>query len=215
MVLDQQYVDLKSSPRVYKVLQTIVEDKGIGRNGHAFRVAEYTNAICSALGMSAEKARWVADAALLHDIGKIVIPERLLDKKERLEDKEFDLIRNHTIYGAQIVMGDSEFQKLAAKIAKEHHERIDGSGYFGLKNNEICLEARIVAVADVFDALTEPRMYKKTWSFDSGFRYISERSGSEFDEKVVKAFNKAKSRIKEIYDAERESRWKIRVESLK
>lgn len=95
--------------------------------------------------------------------------------------------------------------KLAARIALEHHEHLDGSGYLGLRGEEISLEARIVAVADVFDALTSPREYKRAWSFEQACSYIEEHSGVYYDSEVVRAFLRAKPRLLELYREDRQN----------
>lgn len=194
------YTELRSSTRAFEAVCRIVDGKGLGVNGHGLHVAEYTRVICHAMGMGQERAGMIADAALLHDIGKTAVPQSLLNKK-KLTDSEFELIRNHTVYGYHFLRDDDDpFAVLAADIAREHHERVDGSGYMGLKGDEICLAARIVSVADVFDALTSDRIYKKTWSFESGFQYILEHSGTYFDADVAAAFCQARERIRAIYD---------------
>ncbi len=197
------FTELKSGARAFEVVRKVVDEKGLGISGHGLHVAEYTYTICSAMGMGRERAEMIAEASLLHDIGKTAIPKSLLLKK-KLTDSEFELIRNHTIYGYYFLWDDENpFAVLAADIAREHHERVDGSGYLGLKGDDICLGARIVSVADVFDALTSDRIYKDTWSFESGFQYILEHSGTYFDAAVVAAFRQARERIRAIYDVYR------------
>ena len=194
------YTGLKAGGPAAETVRKALEEKGLGIHGHGLRVAEYTLAICHAMRMGQERARMIGDAALLHDMGKVVIPRALLEKK-KLTDSEFEQIRAHILYGYDLLWdGEDPFAVLAAKIAKEHHERVDGSGYLGLKGDDICLEARIVSVADVFDALTSERAYKQTWSFESGFQYILEHKETYFDADVTDAFCKARERIREIYD---------------
>ena len=140
-----------------------------------YHVAEYTQALCESLEMHPRRTQMIAAAAMLHDIGKVAIPREILLQNEKLTEQESKEIRQHHLYGFRMLDGSHEqFMKLAARIALEHHEHLDGSGYLGLRGEEISLEARIVAVADVFDALTSPREYKQAWSFEQACSYIKE-----------------------------------------
>ena len=144
-----------------------------------------------------------ARAGLLHDIGKIVIPPDVLFKEEKLTAVEFEQIQCHVLYGYHILCGSQEpFFQLAANIAREHHERFDGSGYLGLHGREIDRYARMTAVADVFDALTTERTYKKAWSFEDGFLYILDHAGDFFDPEIVQLFEGSREEIEAIYRAE-------------
>ena len=163
-------------------------------------VAAYSRVIAAHMGLESDKADEIAEAALLHDIGKLMVPSDLLSKTGNLTEAEFDEIRRHHLYGERILSGTgSSFFDLAATIAREHHEHVDGSGYLGYVDTEISLPAKIVAVADVFDALTSDRSYKKIWRFDEAFHYITERAGSYYDPEVVKAFVQAKNKLYELY----------------
>ncbi len=193
--------DVRPHTHAWRLLQKSVEEKGI--HGHGQRVAQYTYAICLAMGMSKERADRIAEAAILHDIGKAVISQDILTKKN-LSETEFEMIKNHVQYGYYFLQQENDsFAALAANIAREHHERVDGSGYLGLKGNQIHLEARIVSVADVFDALTSARTYKDVWSFEEGARYILEHAGTYFDMDVVTAFDQAIDQVKTIYETNR------------
>lgn len=169
---------------------------------HMQHVAEYTRAICIAMGFSAEQTKRISRAALLHDIGKLEIPDAVLFEPGKLTSEAFALIQSHNRLGYDLLIGrDTEFFRLAAEVALQHHERMDGTGYLKLKGEEISLPARIVAVADVFDALTAPRVYKEPWDFESAFKHILENRGIHFDSKVVDDFLKCKSTIRRIYDS--------------
>ena len=171
-------------------------------NHHMQHVAEYTRAICIAMGFSAEKTQQISCAALLHDIGKLEIPDAILFEPGKLTNEAFEKIRSHNRLGHDILMSrDTEFFRLAAEVALQHHERMDGTGYLKLKGEEISLAARIVAVADVFDALTAPRVYKQFWDFETAFSHIIENRGIHFDSKVVDDFIKCKPAIRQIYDS--------------
>ena len=117
-----------------------------------------------------------------------------------ITEEEFEEIKKHNIYGYQLLSSEEdEFFKMAALVARDHHEHMDGSGYLGLKGSDISIPAKIVAVADVFDALVSKRSYKEAWSFEGAVSYLSEHSGDFFDEDVVKSFIDAKDRIYELY----------------
>ena len=188
---------------VLESLKKLMSIKCDTENHHTVHVAEYVRVMCRTAGMSAEEADYVANAALLHDIGKIVIPPDVLFKEEKLTAVEFEQIQCHVLYGYHILCGSQEpFFQLAANIAREHHERFDGSGYLGLHGREIDRYARMTAVADVFDALTTERTYKKAWSFEDGFLYILDHAGDFFDPEIVQLFEGSREEIEAIYRAE-------------
>lgn len=157
---------------------------------HVVRMSHYARIIARAMGFADHQAEELLHAAPMHDIGKIGIPDSILRKPGRLTEEEWDIMRRHTLIGARI-LGDhpSGLLRLARSIAMCHHEKWDGSGYpNGLAGEAIPLEARIVAIADVFDALTSERPYKKAWSVDDAVGLISKESGKHFDPAVVSAF---------------------------
>lgn len=180
---------------------TMVLNKVYVRETHSLKVSEYSKIISSYMGMSRNASNEIAKAAALHDIGKLCVPEKILFKKERLTEEEFEEIKRHVIYGYKLLNSEDKFLKMAALVAKEHHEHIDGTGYMGLKENEISLPAKVVAVADVFDALVSKRSYKESWSFEETFAYICEHDTDYFDKGVVEAFKSAKDKIYELYAA--------------
>lgn len=189
-----------SKESLFSMICELVDKKLYGRDGHSLNVAKYTYILCTEMGMSAESAESISYAAALHDIGKVCIPEHILFKLEKLSENEFAEIRKHNVYGYQLLsLEDAPFFKMAALVAREHHEHIDGSGYLGLKGEEISLPARIVAVADVFDALVSPRSYKKSWSFEEAMVYIGKHRGDYFDTDAADAFMRAKDRIYDTY----------------
>ncbi len=130
------------------------------------------------------------NAAPMHDIGKIGIPDNILLKPGKLDDKEWDIMRKHPEYGASIIgEHDSDLMKLSQEIAISHHEKWDGSGYpNGLKGEEIPLSGRIVAIADVFDALTSERPYKKAWTVEKAVDVINKDAGTHFDPELTPIF---------------------------
>ena len=162
-------------------------DDDTGR--HAQRVGRTSALVATSLGFTEEDAALMRRAAPLHDVGKIGIPDEILLKPGALSDTEFNEMKSHTMVGARILSG-SRFRvlQLAEDIALTHHERWDGSGYFGLREDTIPLVGRIVAIADVFDALTHERPYKAAWSEDDAVAEIRSLRGSHFDPEVVDAF---------------------------
>lgn len=157
---------------------------------HVRRVAANAARLAEALGLPQEQVEVIHSAAPLHDLGKIGIPDAILRKPGRLTPEEFAIIKTHTTIGAELLSGGrSELSRVAERIAKSHHERWDGTGYpEGLKAEEIPLEGRIVAVVDVFDALTSERPYKRAWPLEEALAEIRAQAGRQFDPRVVQAF---------------------------
>lgn len=157
---------------------------------HVIRMSHYAKEIALAAGMGTNDADELLNAAPMHDIGKIGIPDFILQKPGKLTPDEWEIMKTHTSIGATIIGEDnSNLLKIAHAIALNHHEKWDGSGYpNGLSGEAIPIEARIVAIADVFDALTSVRPYKTAWSIEAATRYIQEESGRHFDPDLVIAF---------------------------
>lgn len=157
---------------------------------HLTRVAGCTIAIAEGLGLSEEEADDIALASTMHDIGKISVPDRVLLKAGPLTPEEQEEIRQHTVQGHRMLHGSaSHLLQRAAEIALSHHERWDGKGYpQGLSGEAIPLAGRIVAVADVFDALVSERAYKKGWPFEKARAHLVAGSGTHFDPACVAAF---------------------------
>jgi putative two-component system response regulator len=156
---------------------------------HTERVGQMAALLARELGLPDAQVSLVRRAAPLHDVGKIGIPDSILLKLGPLTPAEFELVKTHTTIGARILSG-SRFAllRLAEEIAFSHHERWDGNGYAGLAGNQIPLAGRIVAVADVFDALTQKRPYKAAWPLDDAVAEIDRQRGRQFDPDVVDAF---------------------------
>ncbi|WP_245451083.1 HD domain-containing phosphohydrolase [Methylobacterium brachiatum] len=171
-------------------LSLAVEYRDNDTGDHTWRVARYSQIVAEALGLPAEVCRNLYLAAPLHDVGKVAIPDGILLKPGRLDPDEFALIKTHATIGQRILGGStSELIRLAAEIAEAHHEKWDGSGYpKGLAGPQIPLSARIVAVADVFDALTTQRPYKEAMPFEAALDCIRADSGRHFDPACVEAF---------------------------
>jgi PAS domain S-box-containing protein len=157
---------------------------------HTERVSTTAAEIAERLGLAARQTAVLFEAAPLHDVGKIAIPDRILFKPGRLTAEEFDVMKTHAARGEQLLAGSgSPVLQMGAQIARSHHERWDGGGYpDGLAGEQTPLVARIVAVADVFDALTHERTYKPAWSTAEALAEIAAGAGSQFDPRVVEAF---------------------------
>ena len=169
---------------------------------HVIRMGHYSRLIAESLGIGEEWTDLILHAAPMHDVGKIGIPDKILLKPGKLSPKEWEIMKTHSSIGGKIFSGGtSRIMKMSRAIALTHHEKWDGSGYpEGLKGEKIPLEGRIVAVADVFDALTSERPYKKAWPIEESVALIEQESGKHFDPKVVQAFLKALPDILEIKD---------------
>ncbi len=157
---------------------------------HILRMARYSRFIAEALGLPQDRCDLIEAAAPMHDIGKIGMPDNILLKPGKLSLDEFDVMKAHPLVGYQILQNSpSKYLSLGADIALGHHEKYDGSGYpYGIKGDKIPLEARIVSVADVYDALTSNRPYKKRWTSDESLSYLIAQKGSHFDPDCVDAF---------------------------
>ncbi|HEX5127563.1 MAG TPA: HD domain-containing phosphohydrolase, partial [Rhodocyclaceae bacterium] len=173
---------------------------------HILRMAHYSALIGRKLGMSSELLVQLLSAAPMHDVGKLGTPDHILLKPGRLTDEELDVMRCHALIGYEILKGSaSPVVQMAAQIALSHHEKFDGSGYpFGKAGDDIPLEGRIVAVADVFDALTSPRPYKPAWDLDRARAFLVAGSGSHFDPVCVNAFLDSWQNVLEIRDTYRD-----------
>ncbi len=168
-------------------LVTGLETRVPGAAGHSRRVAAQSRVIATALGLSDREVGLITCAAHVHDVGKIIVSPEILEKPVSLTPCEFAEVQRHSVFGARLVdsLGDPEL----TAIVRHHHERLDGSGYPDrLRGEQIPLGARIVAVADTFDALTSCRPYREAHSPVEALRVIQAEAGVTFDRKVVAAF---------------------------
>lgn len=167
---------------------------------HVIRMAKYSRIIAEQLGFSKEEADVIEMAAPMHDIGKIGIRDDILLKPGKLTSKEFEVMKNHTVIGYDILKDSpSKFLQMGAIIALGHHEKFDGTGYpYGKKGEEIPIEARIVAIADVYDALVSERPYKNAWSTQAAVEYMESHKGKHFDPKCLEAFKAQLDNITKI-----------------
>lgn len=168
-------------------LARIGEYKDYETSKHLVRMSLYTKILATAYGLSNEEAETLELAAPLHDIGKIGIPDIILRKAGPLNEEEIQVMQRHPTIGYHMLADSpSKYIQKGAEIAQHHHEKYDGSGYpQGLKGEEIPISARIVAIADVFDALTSERPYKEAWSVKKTVTYIQDESGKHFDPNLV------------------------------
>lgn len=179
----------------------ISESKSKFTGEHIKRVADYMRILGEASGFDEEYVDNLATASMMHDIGKLMIPESILEKPGRLTEEEFKIMKNHVIYGDELLKNcPGELMQMARTIAKEHHEKWDGTGYLGMKGEEIAYISRLMAVCDVFDALSAERIYKKGWSFEETYDEIVSLSGKSFDPKVIKLFKENFSKFKQVLD---------------
>lgn len=179
----------------------ISESKSKFTGEHIKRVAEYMRVLGKASGFDDDYVDKLATASMMHDIGKLMISEEILDKPDKLTDEEYQIMKNHVLYGEALLKNcPGEILHLACVLAKEHHERWDGSGYLGMKGEEIAYISRLMAVCDVFDALTSDRYYKKGWSLEDTFDEIVRLSGKHFDPQVIKLFIQHFDEFKKIHN---------------
>lgn len=180
--------ELKSTRlQIIQKLGRAAEYKDNETGMHVMRMSHYSCILAKALGFSDDQAENLLNAAPMHDIGKIGIADSIMLKPGKLTEEEFDRMKQHPLIGAEILgESDSPLLQMARTVALHHHEKWDGSGYpYGLSGEDIPLEARIVAIADVFDALTSKRPYKEAWPVDETLAYIRDQSGRHFDPQLV------------------------------
>ena len=157
---------------------------------HTTRVTEHLVSLARYMGVPEDEIVNYRRGALLHDVGKMAVPDSILRKAGPLSDQEWEIMRQHPIYAYE-VLSQIEYFKPALDIPLYHHEKWDGSGYpHGLKEEQIPIAARIFSIVDVYDALTSDRPYRTAWSKEKALRYIHEQSGQYFDPEIVQAFLK-------------------------
>lgn len=210
----------------YHTLAQIIDFRDNETGNHILRTKFYVKCILQKLmnnpkyknELDEKKIEHMVEASVFHDIGKVVIPDSVLLKTGKLSDEEWAIMKSHVILGKEAIDKALEdllfieedeinhiddiitFFNIARDIVLYHHERVDGNGYpYQLKGNEIPLAARVMAVADVFDALLSNRPYKKAWTFDEAYSYMIEQKNRHFDEDVIDAFVKAKNETYKIY----------------
>ncbi len=180
----------------------IAESRSQETGNHVRRVAEYSRLLALKYGLDAQEANKIAMASPMHDIGKVGIPDTILHKPGKLTDEEWEIMKTHAMLGYAVLQHSKRpILQASAIIAKEHHEKYDGTGYpLGLSGETIHLYARIVAIADVFDALSHDRCYKKAWEDADVFAFFEKERGAHFDPQLVDMFLAAKEEFLTIRD---------------
>lgn len=189
--LDRALDSLEDAYRsTLKALTAALETRDSETHGHSERVVTYSLRLGRECGLSREQMKSLEFGSLLHDIGKIGVPDSILRKPAKLTEEEWVCMREHPLHGQQILRG-IEFLQGAARVVAQHHEKWDGSGYpLGLREEEIDLCARIFAVADAFDAITSDRVYRRGKSYEAAAQELDDWAGRQFDPKVVEAFHR-------------------------
>lgn len=196
-----QDVHVAQLETIYRLAVTAEYRDQQDTRAHLKNISIISYLLALALGMTKKDAELIKNASPLHDIGKVALADNILLKPGKLTPEEFEIMKSHTIYGGRILEGaHSKILQIAHKMSLFHHEKWNGAGYpRGLKGEEIPIEARIVTVADVFDALCVFRVYKKAWKTEDAFNYILAESGKSFDPRIVAAFKKIYSSVRKLY----------------
>jgi response regulator RpfG family c-di-GMP phosphodiesterase len=191
----------KAQQEMVYLLAEAIETRSQETGFHLQRVAELSLLLAVGLNLDEELRVKIHRASPLHDLGKIAIPDGILNKPGKLTTEEFEVMKTHAQIGHDMIINSERELCLTGRlIALEHHERWDGNGYpEGKKGEQISIEGRITAVADVFDALSAKRCYKDAWSLDEVFAFMKENSGSQFDPKIIDLLLKSETEVREIY----------------
>ncbi|HEX2270046.1 MAG TPA: HD domain-containing phosphohydrolase [Pyrinomonadaceae bacterium] len=189
--LDRALNSLEGAYRsTLKALTSALETRDSETHGHSERVVSYSLRLGREYGLNAEQMKALEFGSLLHDIGKIGVPDAILRKPSKLTEEEWERMREHPLHGQQILRG-IEFLQGAARVVAQHHEKWDGSGYpIGLSGEDIDVCARIFAVADAFDAITSDRVYRRGKAYEAAAQELDDWAGRQFDPKVVEAFHR-------------------------
>jgi putative two-component system response regulator len=191
---------IKGEYETLDVLSNVAEYRDEDTHNHTKRVALYSKLLAKEAGLDEEMQDLIYHASPLHDVGKVAIPDAILLKQGRLNDAEFTVMRTHAKIGYEMLSGfENKYLKAGATIALTHHEKFDGSGYpNGLKGDEIDIMGQIVAITDVFDALTSRRPYKEAWPVEKAFDLLKEESGRHFSPFLVDIFLHNKDEVLNI-----------------
>lgn len=217
-LIDKSYLMRNTFVKLTNTFAELVDKRDDETGGHLERMTLYSTIIAKDLlnnknthnyEISKSFVLEIERNAAIHDIGKVATPDNILKKPGKLTDEEWDIMRNHATVGGEIFKNlrdefknfDGNYFKIAEEIAMSHHEKWDGSGYpNGLTKENIPLAARIIAIADVFDALTSKRVYKKAFTFEKAYSIITENSGKHFDPIIVESFDRCIDKIKQVYN---------------
>lgn len=188
VMLHQEIIDTQRE--IISTMGEVGEIRSKETGNHVRRVAEYSYVLALGLGLSLDEAELLRTASPMHDIGKVAIPDAVLNKPGKLTEEEYDTIKSHTKIGYHLLRGSKrELLRTAAIVAEQHHEKWDGSGYpAGRKGEDIHIFGRITAVADVFDALSAERVYKAAWPIEKIESLFREERGRHFDPAIVDVF---------------------------
>jgi putative nucleotidyltransferase with HDIG domain len=189
--LDRALNSLEGAYRsTLKALTAALETRDSETHGHSERVVSYSLRLGREYGLNSEQMKWLEFGSLLHDIGKIGVPDSILRKPAKLTEEEWVRMREHPLHGQQILRG-IEFLQGASRVVAQHHEKWDGTGYpLGLRGEDIDVCARIFAVADAFDAITSDRVYRRGKTYEAASQELDDWAGRQFDPKVVEAFHR-------------------------
>jgi putative two-component system response regulator len=199
--LDRALDSLEDAYRAtLRALTAALETRDLETHGHSERVVTYSLRLGGEYGLNRPQMKALEFGSLLHDIGKIGVPDSILRKPAKLTEEEWVLMREHPMHGQQILRG-IQFLEGAGRVVAQHHEKWDGSGYpSGLKAEEIDMCARIFSVADAFDAMTSDRVYRRGKSYESASQELDDWAGRQFDPKVIEAFHRVpKDDWEELY----------------
>ena len=193
---------INTQKEIIYTMGEIAETRSKETGNHVKRVAEYSKLIALKLGINEQEAEMLKLASPMHDIGKVGIPDNILNKPGKLTPEEFEIMKTHAQLGYEMLKHSSKpILQAAAIVSKEHHEKYNGNGYpKGLKGEEIHIFARITAVADVFDALGSDRIYKKAWEDKKIFELFNNEKGEHFDPKIIDIFFENLEEIKQLRD---------------
>lgn len=212
LLVVHELATMRSLVATVKSAASMTRHRDLETGAHLDRMSNYTRLIANELAekyqLNDDFVEHVFLFSPLHDIGKIGIPDSILLKPDKLTESEFSMMKTHTVKGGEIIdimlanigMEGLPHAEILRNIALYHHEAINGSGYIGLKNGEIPIEAKIVAVADVFDALTSTRPYKEAWSNDQAFEFLQSMAGSKFDHDCVSALLNCRTEVENIQE---------------
>jgi len=203
IAFENLYLDIEIQDTQKEVITTlgeVVENRSHEAGNHVKRVALFSYLLSKKLGLDEEEATMVKIAAPMHDIGKVAIPDSILLKDAKFTDEEFEVMKKHANIGYEILKKSSrKLMQCASLLARDHHERFDGRGYpNGISGTDISLYGRIVAVADVFDALLHKRCYKEAWPMDKVLDYFKEQNGKQFDPQIVQILFENLDEFKQI-----------------
>jgi cyclic di-GMP phosphodiesterase len=214
--LDKALGSLENAYRsTLQALTAALETRDAETHGHSERVVTFSLRLGCEYGLNPAEMKALEFGSLLHDIGKIGVPDAILRKPAKLTDEEWVRMREHPLHGQQILRG-IKFLEGAARVVAQHHEKWDGSGYpLGLKGDEIDICARIFSVADAFDAITSDRVYRKGRPYEAALQELDEWAGRQFDPKIVEAFHRVpredwdELRTRSLMRTPNESEWQL------